>query len=106
MLKALDRPHRLAYVLDLLLDLDSQQAGEVLGVSSAMPLRCSARIRPTRCRRRWWARYGQYCSRPGWGRPARVERVVIKPTSPHGSVHRRTHHRLRIRPWNSATKSC
>jgi hypothetical protein len=35
MLMALDRPHRLAYVLDLLFDLDSQQAGEVLGVSAA-----------------------------------------------------------------------
>jgi RNA polymerase sigma factor (sigma-70 family) len=35
MLMALDRPHRLAYVLDLLFDLDSQQAGEVLEITAA-----------------------------------------------------------------------
>ncbi len=35
MLMALDRPHRLAYVLDLLFDLDSQQAGEVLAITAA-----------------------------------------------------------------------
>jgi RNA polymerase sigma factor (sigma-70 family) len=35
MLMALDRPHRLAYVLDLLFDLDSQQAAEVLAITPA-----------------------------------------------------------------------
>jgi RNA polymerase sigma factor (sigma-70 family) len=70
MLMALDRPHRLAYVLDLLFDLDSQQAGEVPAITAA-----AYRQRPSRASPR-----GGFCATHLWPHQRRC-RLPLRETT-------------------------